>query len=245
MEIQKHIRCAPGDVGEYVFIPGDQGRAGRIAEKMDHVELISENRAYLVYTGELCGVAVSVCATGIGGPSASIAIEELARVGAKYLIRVGSAGGRQETTPIGSLIIVSSAYRGEGTTLGYAPLGFPAVADIEVTNALIQASDVLGEKPIIGMAYTRDAYYKQDPELNALLTEYHVEAAEMECSVAFVLGSIRELKIGAILATDSNIWLEEQPTLAEKERLFQIGEKKAIDVAVEAMKILIQRHKHG
>lgn len=244
MEVQKHIRCAPGDVGKHVFIPGDQTRAKKIAEKLDNVKLISENRAYLVYTGDLCGEPVSVCATGIGGPSASIAIEELAKVGARYMIRVGSAGGRQKTTSIGSLIIVTSAYRGEGTTLDYVPPGFPAVADIDITNALIEAADNQGEKTIVGMAYTRDAYYKKDPELNALLTEYHVEAAEMECSVAFVLGSIRRLKVGAILSTDSNIWLEKQPTLAEKERLFKIGEAKAIDIAIEAMKILIQRNKN-
>lgn len=244
MDVQKHIRCSPGDVGKYVFIPGDQGRAKKIAEKLEGVELVSENRAYLVYTGKLCGVPATVCSTGIGGPSASIAIEELANVGAEYMIRVGSAGGRQKTTPIGSLIILTSAFRGEGTTLAYAPLGFPAVADIDVTNALIQASHIKGEKTLVGMAYTRDAFYKKDPQLDALLTEYHVAAAEMECSVAFVLGLIRKLKVGAIVSTDSNIWLEKQPSLEEKERLFKMGEEKAIDVAIEAVKILIQRNKN-
>ncbi len=243
MEVQKHIRCLPGDIGKYVFIPGDQGRAERISKRLEDAKLISKNRAYYVYTGYLDGEKVSVCATGIGGPSASIAIEELIRVGAEVMIRVGSAGGRQKDTKIGTPIIITGAYRGEGTSLDYAPLGFPAIADIDVTNALIEASKKMEIQTKVGLAFTRDAYYKKNPELNALLTEYHVEAAEQECSVAFVLGTIRKIKVGAIVSTDSNIWLEKQPTLAEKESLFKVGEKKAIDIAIEAVRILINKAK--
>ena len=241
MEVQKHIRCLPGDVGKYVLIPGDQGRAERIAERLENVKLIAKNRAYYVYTGYLDGEKVSVCATGIGGPSASIAIEELIKVGAEIMIRVGSAGGRQKDTKIGTPIIITGAYRGEGTSLDYAPLGFPAIADLDVTNALGKASKDLDIESKVGLAYTRDAYYKRNPQLNELLTEYHVEAAEQECSIAFVLGTIRQIKVGAIVSTDSNIWLEKQPTLAEKEELFKIGEKKAIDIAIKAVKILINK----
>ena len=238
-ELQKHIRCRPGDVGRYVFIPGDQGRAKRIAERFENMKEIASNRAYVVYTGTLDGVPVSSCATGIGGPSASIAIEELARVGADCFIRVGSCGGRQKNMSIGSIAIAHSAYRGEGTSMAYAPAPFPAVADLDVTNALIRAAIESGHEYYTGTVFTRDAYYVQDRELNQRLTDMGVVASEQECSIAFILGSIRRLRVGAILSTDSNIWLDPQPTLAQKEELFKIGEKKAIDIAIEAMRLLI------
>jgi len=243
MSLQKHIRCKPGDVGEYVLIPGDESRAAKIAERLEDVRKISENRAYHVYTGNLRGVKVSVCSTGIGGPSASIAIEELIKIGAKTLIRVGSAGSRQSYMPIGSLVIATAAYRGEGTSHAYAPSAFPAVADLQVTSSLIKAAESLGYKYYSGIVYTRDAYYVQDEGLNKFLTDSGIVAAEQECSIAFILGTIKHVRVGAILATDSNIWLNPQPPLEEKEKLFSKAEKKAIDVALKAIDILIEEDK--
>lgn len=238
-EVQKHIRCRTGDVGKYVFIPGDQDRARKIAEHFDNMKEVASNRAYHVYTGTLNGVPVSSCATGIGGPSASIAIEELAKVGARYLIRVGSCGGRQKDIPIGSVVIATSAYRGEGTSAAYAPLPFPAVADLEISNALISAAKELGYDYYSGTVFTRDAYYVQDKSLNQLLTDYGVVASEQECAIAYIIGSIRKLHVGGILGTDSNIWLDPQPTLAQKQELFKFGEKKSIEIAIAAMKKII------
>lgn len=240
MEVQKHIRCKPGDVGEYVLIPGDEARAEKIALHLENAKLIAKNRAYHVYTGTLNGVKVSVCSTGIGGPSASIAIEELIRVGARTLIRVGSAGARQPDMPIGTLVIATAAYRGEGTSQAYAPLAFPAVADLSVTLALMKAARSLGYEFYHGIVFTRDAYYVQDENLNKFLTDCGVVAAEQECAVTFILGSVRHVRTGAILATDSNIWLKPQPSLEEKERLFRIAEKKAIEVAIKAVEILME-----
>jgi len=236
--IQKHIRAAPGDVAEWVLLPGDPGRAQRIADRFDERRLVAENREYVLFTGAYEGVPVSVCSTGIGGPSAAIALEELVRVGGRYFIRVGSCGGRQEQIPIGSLIVVTGAYRGEGTSLAYLPLGFPAVADLDITNGLIRAARALGYEPFVGLGYTRDAYYVQDLELNRLLKEAGVMAADNECATLFVVGCLRRVRVGAVLATDSNIWLSEQPPLEEKERLFREGEKRAIDVALEAVRML-------
>lgn len=245
MSLQKHIRCKEKDVGKYVFIPGDEARAAKIAQRLEKAKQISANRAYHVYTGKLLGEDVSVCSTGIGGPSASIAIEELARVGAKILIRVGSAGGRQPDMPIGSLVIATAAYRGEGTSHAYALAPFPAVADLNVTMALMKAAQELNYQFYHGIVFTRDAYYVQDEQLNKFLTDCGVVAAEQECSIAFILGSLRHLSVGAILATDSNIWLNPQPTLEEKERLFYEAEKKMIDVAIRAVEILIERDRLG
>ena len=237
-EVQKHIRCVPGDVAPYVLLPGDPARAGRIADRMDEARLIAENREYTVYTGKKNGVDVSVCSTGIGGPSTAIALEELTRVGANTFIRVGSSGGRQPHIPIGSTLVVTAAYRGEGTSMMYLPAPFPAVADLGVTNALVQAAKESSHEHYVGIGFTRDAYYIQDKDLNNLLQEVGVVAAEMEASVLFIAGIVRKVRVGCIAASDSNIWLEEQPTLAEKERLYFEGERKVIDIALRAVEIL-------
>lgn len=242
VEVQKHIRCVPGDVAPYVLLPGDPQRVKRIAAQMDDAQFVAENREYVVYTGTTGGVPVSVCSTGIGGPSASIALEELVNVGASVFIRVGSAGGRQKTTPIGTPVVITAAYRGEGTSKAYLPPEFPAVADLDVTNALVAAAREReaseGETYRVGLAFTRDAYYVQDRALNELLTENGIEAAEQEAAILFITGTHRHVRVGAVVATDSNIWLPQQPTLAEKEELYARGEKKVISIALRAVQIL-------
>ena len=243
-EVLKHIRCRKGDIAPYVIIPGDPGRVKRIVEHMDSAELLAQNREYIVYTGLYKGVPLTVCSSGIGGPAASIAFEELIQLGAKVFIRVGSAGGRQKNTPIGTPVVIHAAYRGEGTSKAYLPPEFPAVADLDVTNALIQALKNSNTSYQAGLGFTRDAYYVQDKELNSLLTQCGVKAAEQEAAVLFIVGSVRHVKTGAIVSTDSNIWLEKQPTLAEKEELFFTGERLAIKAALDATVILYHDKVH-
>jgi uridine phosphorylase len=211
-EILKHIRCGKGDIAPYVIIPGDPGRVKRIVEQMDSAEFLVENREYIVYTGEYKGTPVTVCSSGIGGPAASIAIEELIKLGAKVFIRVGSAGGRQPETPIGTPIVITAAFRGEGTSKAYLPVEFPAAASLDVTNALV--------------------------------TSCGVKAAEQEAAILFIIGSVRGVKTGAVVSSDSNIWLKKQPTLEEKEKAFMIGEKKTIRAALDAAKILYDQGAH-
>jgi uridine phosphorylase len=239
-EVQKHIRCVPGDVARCVLLPGDPARARRIAERMETAKLVAENREYTIFTGETGGVPVSVCSTGIGGPSSAIALEELRNIGAEVFIRVGSSGGRQPHIPIGSLVIVTAAYRGDGTSREYLPVEFPAVADLDVTNALIQAARELGQTYFAGVGVTRDAFYMRDRELNEKLTRAGVVAAEMEAATLFIAGTWRGAKVGCVLGTDSNIWLEQQPTLAEKEALYFEAEKNTIATALRAVQILEQ-----
>lgn len=239
--MQKHIRCVPGDVAPYVLLPGDPQRAKRIAARMDDAKFVAENREYVVYTGATNGIPVSVCSTGIGGPSASIALEELVNVGARVFIRVGSAGGRQPETPIGTPVVITAAYRGEGTSKAYLPPEFPAVADLDVTNALVAAAQERGEPYRAGLGFTRDAYYVQDAALNELLTAHGIEAAEQEAAILFIVGARRRVRVGAVVATDSNIWLPQQPTLAEKERLYIQGEAKVIGIALRAVQLLVER----
>lgn len=233
-EVLKHIRCRKGDIAPFVIIPGDPGRVKRIVDQMDEAEFLARNREYIVYTGTYRGVPITVCSSGIGGPAASIAFEELIKLGAKVFIRVGSAGGRQKDTPIGTPVVIQAAYRGEGTSKAYLPPEFPAVADLDVTNALVQALKTDGAAYQVGLGYTRDAYYVQDQGLNTLLTGCNVKAAEQEAAVLFIVGSVRGVKTGAVVSTDSNIWLEKQPSLAEKEELFFKGERLAIKAALEA-----------
>ena len=237
-EVQKHIRCAPGDVARSVLLPGDPARARRIAEALDEARLIAENREFVVFSGRTKGVAVSVCSTGIGGASAAIALEELRNVGAEVFIRVGSAGGRRKEIPIGSLVVVTAAYRGDGVSDEYLPLGFPAVADLEVNNALIGAAKELGYSAWTGIGTTRSAFYARDPALNERLRQVGVVAAEMEASTLFIVGAHRGAKVGCVVATDSNIYLEEQPTLAEKEALYMQGEEMTIRTALRAVQLL-------
>jgi uridine phosphorylase len=234
-KVLKHIRCGAGDIAPNVIIPGDPGRVRRIVEQMDSADFVAENREYIVYTGVHRGVPITVCSSGIGGPAASIAFEELIQLGAQVFIRVGSAGGRQPDTPIGTPIVITATYRGEGTSKAYLPPEFPAVADLDVTNALVGALKTQGVEYQVGLGFTRDAYYVQDAALNELLTRSGVKAAEQEAAMLFIIGAVRGVRTGAIVATDSNIWLETQPTLEEKDRLFRTGEEKAIRAALDAV----------
>lgn len=237
---QRHIRALPGQVAPYVLIPGDPGRAERIAAAFARADLVARHREYVLYTGVTAsGTPISVCSTGIGGPSASIAVEELVRVGATHFIRVGSAGGRQPHVPIGSVVVVTAAYRGEGTSLDYVPLAYPAVADLDVTLALRGAAEAeLGRRAFEGVVYTRDAFYRRDEGLNARLTDAGVIAAEQECSTVFVVGSLLGVRVGAVLGTDSNIFLEQQPSMAEKEALFERVERTTVAIAIRAVDAL-------
>jgi uridine phosphorylase len=243
-QIVKHLRCKIGDIAPYVITPGDPGRVRRIVEYMEDATLIAQNREYIVYTGTYKGTPLTVCSSGIGGPAASIAFEELIGLGAKVFIRVGSAGGRQRGTPIGTPVVIQATYRGEGTSMAYLPAPFPAVADLDVTNALVEALKNSEEEYQVGLGFTRDAYYVQDQKLNELLTASGVKAAEQEAAILFIIGSVRHVKTGAVVSTDSNIYLEKQPTLEEKEILFKVGEKKAILAALEATVILYNNYAH-
>ena len=130
-ERQYHIQVAPGEVGRYVILPGDPKRCALIAKYFDNPVQIADNREYITITGTLDGKKVSVTSTGIGGPSAAIAIEELVRCGADTFIRVGTCGGMQEDILSGDIVIASGAIRMDGTGREYAPIEYPAVSDFE------------------------------------------------------------------------------------------------------------------
>ena len=141
---QYHIQVAQGEVGRYVIMPGDPKRCVKIAQYFEDPVLIADNREFVTYTGTLDGVKVSVTSTGIGGPSASIAMEELYRCGADTFIRIGTCGGMQTDVKTGDIVVATGAIRMEGTSKEYAPIEFPAVPDLHVTNALVEAAKKKG-----------------------------------------------------------------------------------------------------
>ena len=238
---QPHLRITTGAMPRYCLLPGDPARAERIAARFDSSEETIRNREFLGFRGTAGGVPLGVCSTGIGGPSASIALEELANVGVDTFIRVGSAGGRQEAIPVGSLVVVTAAHRGEGTSRAYLPPEFPAVADLRVTTALLDAAAALGEQPVVGIATTRDAFHRKDQALAELLSkEGGVVAAEQECAVVFIVATVRRVRAGAVLGIDSNIFLPRKEP-EEVQRLFREAEARTIGVAIKAVQLLAER----
>jgi uridine phosphorylase len=214
-ERQYHIRCRPGDVGRYVLLPGDPGRCDLVAEQFDDPVLVSTHREYRTFTGTLLGESVSVTSTGIGCPSAAIAVEELAQIGADTFIRVGTAGGMQAHLGIGDLVITTGAVRDEGTSRQYIPLAFPAVADMEVTWALREAARQLNYPHHVGIVHSKDSFYGQhEPERMPAgeRLRYRWRAwiqggalcSEMEAATIFVLASILRKRAGCVAVVAGN-----------------------------------------
>ncbi len=162
---QYHLQVEPGEVGGYVLLPGDPGRCARIAERLDGARQVAANREFTTYTGSLGGAAVSVTSTGIGGPSTAIAVEELIKLGATTLVRVGTCGALDPELGLGDIVVAHAAARGEGTSAHYAPAGFPAVADLEVVVALREAAEAAGHRCRVGVVLSNDAFYAEmEPE---------------------------------------------------------------------------------
>ena len=195
-ELQFHIQCKEGDVGRYCILPGDPGRCEKIAAYFDDPVKVQSNREYTVYTGTLLGEKVSVCSTGIGGPSAVIAMEELHAIGADTFIRVGTCGGIALQVQSDDVVIATGAVRHEGASREYAPIEFPAVSDYRIQEALVQAAKNLGKSWHAGVVQCKDSFYGQhDParmpvsyELQAKWEAWKrlgVLASEMESAALF------------------------------------------------------------
>ena len=244
-EKQYHIACAPGDVGQYVILPGDPGRCESIARFFDGAEFVVSNREYTTYTGTLLGEKVSVVSTGIGGPSASIAMEELCVLGARTFIRVGTCGGIAEPVRGGDCVIATGAVRMEGTSREYAPIEYPACADFGVTRALAEAAERIptAGRAHIGVVQCKDSFYGQHSPASMPVAEelqfkwsawqrLGVLASEMESAALFTVAAARGLRCGTILRV---IWNKDYdaPDVCESDTTG------VIETAVEALKLLI------
>ncbi len=248
LEKQFHIQCVPGDVGRYCILPGDPGRCEAIAALFDGAKQVAQNREFNVYTGTLLGEKVSVCSTGIGGPSAAIAMEELAAVGADTFIRVGTCGGIDLDVKSGDIVAATGAIRFEGTSREYAPIEFPAVADLAVTNALVEAAKAMGKTCHTGVVQSKDSFYGQHsparmPVSYELLNKWEawkrlgVKASEMEGAALFVVAAALKVRCGACFHV---IWNQEREAAGLDQDMSE-DTSSAVRVGVEAMKLLIQR----
>jgi uridine phosphorylase len=241
---QYHLQCGPGDVGGYVLLPGDPGRCALIAERFEDARLVAANREFTTWTGTLDGVQVNATSTGIGGPSTAIAVEELCNLGAHTLVRVGTCGGMQPQVHWGDLVIVHAAVRDEGTTAQYVPPGVPAVANVEVLDALRLAAIGSGEHHC-GLVQSKDSFYgEMEPERMPVAGELQsrwqalirsgVLASEMECATLFVVAAVRRVRAGAVL-----VCINETPLEREMPPPSQLPLDVLLDTAVDAVRRLI------
>ncbi len=247
---QYHIGVKTGEVGKYVLLPGDPKRCAKIAAHFDNPVLVADSREYVTYTGTLDGVKVSVTSTGIGGPSAAIAMEELVKCGADTFIRIGTCGGIDLDVQGGDVVVATGAIRMEGTSKEYAPIEFPAVANLDVANALVKACKNIGLRYHAGVVQCKDAFYGQhNPEIMPVSYELEqkweawrrmgCKASEMESAALFIVGQFLRVRTGSCFLVVAN---------QERERLGMPNEQvhdteKAIAAAVEALKILIKEDK--
>ncbi len=250
MEKQYHIACVPGDVGRYCILPGDPGRCASIAALFDDAKLVSQNREYVIYTGSLLGEKVSVCSTGIGGPSAAIAMEELTAIGADTFIRVGTCGGIDVNVQSGDIVVATGAIRFEHTSMEYAPIEFPAVADFGITAALIRAAQDMGKTCHAGVVQCKDSFYGQPsparmPVSYELLSKWEawkrlgVKASEMESAALFVVAAALGVRCGSCFHV---VWNQEREAAGLDQKMSE-DTSAAVRVGVEALKLLIAEGK--
>lgn len=245
---QFHIRCREGDVGRYVFLPGDPGRCESIAAHFDDAVHVSYNREFNIYTGTLLGQRVSVCSTGIGGPSAAIAMEELAAIGADTFIRIGTCGGIALDVLPGDVVVATGAIRYEHTSLEYAPPEFPAVPSFDMTAALKDAAEQLGYRTHTGVVQCKDSFYGQhSPEKSPVYYELQqkweswrrlgVLASEMESAALFVVAAALGVRCGSCFHV---IWNQERERLGMEMPMTE-DTAGTVRVGIEAMKAIIRR----
>lgn len=203
-----HIKTGKGDVGKYVLLPGDPKRSAKIAAYLEDARLVADNREFVTYTGYLEGEKVSVTSTGIGGPSAAIALEELVHCGADTFVRIGTCGAMQMDILGGDIVIATGAVRMEGTSREYAPIEYPAVASYPVVHALIKAAEQTGVRFHTGVVQSKDSFYGQhEPETKPVSYELTAKweawkkmgclASEMETAALFIAGAYLRVNVGA------------------------------------------------
>ena len=244
---QFHIACAQGDIGRYCILPGDPGRVPAIAALFDDAQQIAYNREFNVWTGTLLGEKVTACSTGIGGPSASIAMEELHKCGADTFIRTGTCGGIALDVQSGDVVVATGAIRYEHTSREYAPIEFPAVADFQVTNALVEATKKLSFPLHTGIVQCKDSFYGQhDPAASPVYYELQqkweswkrlgVKASEMESAALFVVAAALGCRCGSCFHV---VWNQEREAAGLDQKMSE-DTSSSVKVSVEALKLLIE-----
>ena len=249
---QMHIQLLPEDVGRYCIVPGDPGRCEKIARYLENAREVGRNREYVTFTGTLFGEKVSICSTGIGGPSTAIAIEELVACGADTFIRIGTCGGIATQVEGGHVVVAASSVRQEGTTREYMPIEYPATASYDVVTALREGAKRCGLVAHTGVVQSKDSFYGQHspgrmPVSGELLAKWEawkrggVLASEMESAALFVVAAVLNARAGAIFHV---IWNQERALAGLQNPEFHDSEP-AIQAAVEGLKALIEADRQG
>ena len=208
--IRQYATClSPGDVGEYVLLPGDPARCDRAAKYFENAQLVANNREHRTFTGTYKGIKVSVTSTGMGCPSAAIATEELANIGAKCFIRIGSSAAIKEGIYVGDLIISTGAMKNEGTSKFFVPDSFPAIPDFDLTYVLLSTAREMTTNSEIqvhyGIGSTDDAFFGETPEFINSLYEYGCINMEMEGSGIFTVAQRKGCRAAAIYGVSANL----------------------------------------
>lgn len=236
-----HIVCDKKDISRYVFAPGDQARAKRIADHFNDAYLVTDSRGYTVYSGTYKDVFMTVCGTGMGGPTVAIALEELAHMGADTFIRVGSCGVFQPGQKPGDIIIATGTVRAGGTSMAYLPAIFPAVPTFSVLRTLVDTSEKMKLPVTVGVGLAGDAFYAPREEGSRnIFVDAGLVSVEMESDTLFIVGAYRGWRTGAIYASDGEPGVI-KPESGEK--AFREGEQNMIRIAVEAMWKIAQEDK--
>jgi uridine phosphorylase len=242
-----HIQVAPGEVGRYVFLPGDPGRCEVIAQHFDSPTLIARHREYETWSGTLDGEKVSVTSTGIGSPSAAIAIEELVAIGADTFVRVGTSGSMQPHVLPGDIAVISAAIRDEGTSSHYLPIEFPAVANVDLTLALWQAATASDLTAHLGVSQSKDSFYGQHSPGRMPVAEKLQErwsawmaggaiCSEMEASALYIVAQVLGVRAGGIMMVMGHP--DQSPMSADEWEASRV--EHMIPVAIEGMRNIIR-----
>ena len=241
-KVQYHLRVRPGDVADYVLLPGDPARVGLIAEHLDEPREIAHHREYRTVTGSYRGIPVSATSTGIGCPSAAIAVEELFNVGASHFIRVGSSAAFVPGIGKGDILVNTASMRCDGASAMYADEGFPAVADHFLVRTLVDAASDLGPERgfafHVGINVSSDGFYAETPEWVERMIKHRIMNVEMESSAIFTVAHLREARAAMVCAVSYNFTAPTEIDYEGVNRPLVEGWHNAIDVALEG----IRRH---
>ncbi|MGE0172210.1 MAG: uridine phosphorylase [Oligoflexales bacterium] len=236
---------------QIALIPGDPDRVAKIATHLSESRPLGRHREYFSHIGKVNGKSVVVCSTGIGGPSTAICVEELAMLGVKTFVRIGTTGAIQPHIPIGSVVVTQASVRLDGTSGHYLPSEFPAVGDFGVTQALVNASNELGFPPFVGITASSDTFYpgqeRYERVASHLLPQWIGSAErwkrfgvlnyEMESASLFAVCTALGVKAGCVLSVIANRTKSEHV----KRDAVEETEAKAIHVAVRAVAALVNQ----
>jgi uridine phosphorylase len=236
---QTHIDMKPGDVGEYVLLPGDPARVEVFANFVDQPRIVAYQREFKTCTGFFKGIKVSCTSTGIGSSSTAIAIEELANLGAKTFIRIGSCGSLVDDVHVRDLVIVTGSLRNDGTTPFYAPLAMPAVPDFYLTQAVVQSASELRHQLDfafhIGLSCSSAAYYMETTELLSQMRHLGLKCVEMESAVVFIVAHLRGLHAASILTVTAECFPGEAVVESKPGQVSPVPFDNMIRVALETI----------